>query len=434
MNLIMINSIKTTSGTAKYRLKEPNAKKETSIILDYSFGRKNRIKFSTGYKVDPKFWDGSNQRIRAISTIENRETVNADLVNYLAEFMKEISELKEIERTNKSVLKSLLQKIIRGEQKDVSITKTFFEYADSFILRKENQSKGLRSTKLSPVTVRSYKQTVNRLRDFNNELGYSLDFHTIDLNFYYEFVEFLEQKNYKTNTIGKHIKNLKTILNSATEDGYNSNLKYKHREFKALSEETVSIYLTEKEIEAIYNVDLSGAKDWELARDIFLVGYYTGQRVSDYNPVKKEQIKRFQGTEVIEFKQRKTGKKLFVPLHPKLKKIFKERYNGNPLPELNAGDINEFIKEVGRKAKIDDKISIEKKQNGKIVMDSLPKYSLIQSHTARRSFCTNAYLSKMPVIDIMAISGHSTEREFYKYIKVTPQERAIKIAESDFFK
>jgi hypothetical protein len=40
----------------------------------------------------------------------------------------------------------------------------------------------------------------------------------------------------------------------------------------------------------------------------------------------------------------------------------------------------------------------------------------------------------MPVIDIMAISGHSTEREFYKYIKVTPQERAIKIADSNFFR
>jgi mannosyltransferase OCH1-like enzyme len=39
----------------------------------------------------------------------------------------------------------------------------------------------------------------------------------------------------------------------------------------------------------------------------------------------------------------------------------------------------------------------------------------------------------MPTMDIMAISGHSTEQEFYKYIKVTPQERAVKIADSAFF-
>ncbi|MFK7832089.1 MAG: phage integrase SAM-like domain-containing protein [Winogradskyella sp.] len=430
----MIRVINSTSGTIKFRLKDTKAKNETSILLDYSFGRKNRIKFSTGYKVNPSHWDKINQRIRAVSTIKNREKVNSDLKYFSSEFTKAISELEESQKNDRSILKALLQKIIRGEENNQVEIKTFFQYADDFIIRKENQSKNISNVKLSPITVRSYKQTVNRLKDFDLGSKFGVDFSTIDLKFYYAFIQYLEKNNYSTNTLGKHIKNLKTILNASTEDGYNSNLKYKHRDFKALSKESVSIYLTEAEIEAIYNVDLSKTKDWELARDIFLMGYYTGQRVSDYNPVKNEQIRKFQGTEVIEFKQRKTGKKLFVPLHPKLKKIFKDRYNGNPPPELNAPDINEFIKEVGRKAKIDDDISVEKKMNGNVVIDIVPKYSLIQSHTARRSFCTNAYLSKMPVIDIMAVSGHSTEREFYKYIKVTPQERAIKIADSKFFK
>lgn len=429
----MTNTIKLTSGTVKYRLKEPSSNKETSIILDYSFGRSNRIKFSTGYKVNPKHWDKSNQRIRAVSTIKNREKVNNDLLLFSSEFMKTVSELQESEKNDKSVLKAILRDVIRGE-KEVNVEiSSFFQYADDFISRKESQSKNLNNVKLSPITVRSYKQTVNRIKDFDSETNFGINFNTINLNFYYAFVQYLEKNNYSTNTIGKHIKNLKTILNAATEDGYNSNLKYKHRDFKTVSKESVSIYLTEAEIEAIYNLDLSKTKDWELARDIFLVGYYTGQRVSDYNHVKKEQVKRFQGTEVIEFNQRKTGKKLYVPLHPRLKKIFKERYQDNPPPELNAPDINEFIKEVGRKAKIDSEISLEKELNGNFEIVKVPKYSLIQSHTARRSFCTNAYLSKMPVIDIMAISGHSTEREFYKYIKVKPQERAIKISQSNFF-
>ena len=430
----MTKTINPTSGTVKYRLKAPSANKETSIILDYSFGRGNRIKFSTGYKVNPKYWDENNQRIRAISIIKNRENVNRDLQLFASEFIKLISELNEDQKSDKLILKSLLRKIVRGEESnDVEIT-SFFQFADDFIFRKENQSKNISSVKLSPITVRSYKQTLNRIKDFNSVTNYGVDFNTIDLKFYYLFIQYLEENNYSTNTIGKHIKNLKTILNAATEDGYNTSLKYKHRDFKAVSKESVSIYLTEAEIEAMFNLDLSNLKDWQLARDIFLVGYYTGQRVSDYNPIVPSQVKQFQGKDVIEFKQRKTGKKLFVPIHHKLKKIFKDRYNGYPPPELNAPDINEFIKEVGRKAKIDTEISLEKEVNGKIEILTVPKYSLIQSHTARRSFCTNAYLSKMPVIDIMAISGHSTEREFYKYIKVTPQERAIKIADSNFFK
>ncbi|MBP94065.1 MAG: hypothetical protein CMC55_08110 [Flavobacteriaceae bacterium] len=429
----MNKAIQSTSGTVKYRLKDPKVKGETSIILDYSFGRNKRIKFSTGYKVKPKNWDKINQRIRAVSTIRNREKVNSDLLKFSSEFTDAVSKLDDLEKQNKNTLKALLSKIVRDiDDNEKSIT-TFFDYVYDYIERKENQAKNIDAVKLSPITVRSYKQTVNRMKDFNDAKKFNLDFSSIDLKFYYAFVQFLEEKNYAVNTIGKHIKNLITLLNRATEDGVNTNLKYKHREFKTISEETVSIYLTEKEIEALYNVDLSKTPDWELARDIFLIGYYTGQRVSDYNGITKDQIKTFDGKRVFEFIQQKTNKKVYVPIHSRVEEIMKKRHKGLPPRVLNDPDINEYIKEAGRKAEIDEMITVKKVVGGVKTIESVAKHSLIVSHTARRSFCTNAYLSKMPAIDIMAISGHSTEREFYKYIKVTPQERAVKIADSAFF-
>ena len=428
---VVVNS---TAGTVKYRLKDVNANVATPIFLDYSYGRNKRIKFSTGYKVHPKYWDKNKERIRAVSTITNRETINNDLLTFTTEFMKALLDLDEEQKQDPYTLKSILKLIMRGEETNKDQIITFFEYADNYVKRRENQSINISSVNLSPITIRSYKQTVNRLKDFQKTKNYNVDFNTIDLNFYYKLVEYFEKNGYRTNTIGKHIKNLKTILNAATEDGFNKNLSYKHREFAVVTEESVSIYLTESEIDALYNADLSRTKDWELARDIFMVGYYTGQRVSDYSVLTKDQIKTFEGVSVIEFNQKKTGKKLFVPLHPKLQEIFELRYEGHPPRKLNAPDINEFIKEAGRIAKINDEILVEKKIDGKLEMKMVPKYSLIMSHTARRSFCTNAYLAKIPVIDIMAISGHSTEPEFYKYIKVTPQERAIKIANSQFFK
>jgi integrase len=430
----MSKAIKSTSGTIKYRIKDANSKNETSIILDYSFGRNNRLKFATGYKVKPKNWDKTNQRIRSVATIKNREKVNSDLLNFSSDFLDAVSRLEEEEKQDKNKLKILLSKIIRKtENFDIKIN-TFFEFADDFIKRKEDQAKNLGAVKLSPITVRSYKQTINRIKEFNANVKFNLDFESIDLKFYYAFITYLEIKDYSINTIGKHIKNLVTILNRATEDGVNKFLNYKHSEFKTVSMETFSIYLTELEIDALFKVDLSKNKNWELARDIFLIGYYTGQRISDYNGIKKEQIKNFEGQEVFEFNQQKTSKRIFVPIHSRVKEIMNERYNGFPPPKLNSPDINEFIKEVGREAEINEKITIKKIKGGKKVIDTDYKYNLIVSHSARRSFCTNAYLSKMPVIDIMSISGHSTEREFYKYIKVTQQERAIKIADSAFFK
>jgi integrase len=430
----MSKAIKSTSGTIKYRIKDANSKNETSIILDYSFGRNNRLKFATGYKVKPKNWDKTNQRIRSVAIIKNREKVNSDLLNFSSEFLDAVSRLEEDDKQDKNKLKILLSKIIRKtENVDKKIT-TFFEFADDFIKRKEDQAKNLGAVKLSPITVRSYKQTINRIREFNANVKYNLDFESIDLKFYYAFITYLEKKDYSINTIGKHIKNLVTILNRATEDGVNKFLSYKHSEFKTVSMETFSIYLTELEIDALFKVDLSKNKNWELARDIFLIGYYTGQRISDYNGIKKEQIKNFEAQEVFEFNQQKTSKRIFVPIHSRVKEIMNERYNGFPPPKLNSPDINEFIKEAGREAEINEEITIRKIKGGKKITDTDYKYNLIVSHSARRSFCTNAYLSKMPVIDIMSISGHSTEREFYKYIKVTQQERAIKIADSAFFK
>ena len=430
----MSKAIKSTSGTIKYRIKDANVKNETSIILDYSFGRNNRLKFATGYKVKPKNWDKINQRIRSVATIKNREKVNSDLLNFSSEFLDAVSRLEEEEKQDKNKLKILLSKIIRKTENFDRKIKTFFEFADDFINRKEDQAKNLGAVKLSPITVRSYKQTINRIKEFNAKIKYNLDFENIDLKFYYSFIKYLEKQNYSINTIGKHIKNLVTILNRASEDGVNTHFKYKHSEFKTVSMESFSIYLTESEIDALYKVDLSKNKKWELARDIFLIGYYTGQRISDYNGIKKEQIKNFEGNEVFEFNQQKTSKRIYVPIHSRVKEIMNERYNGFPPPKLNSPDINEFIKEAGREAEINEEITIKKIIGGKKSIDRDYKYNLIVSHSARRSFCTNAYLSKMPVIDIMSISGHSTEREFYKYIKVTQQERAIKIADSAFFK
>ena len=56
-----------------------------------------------------------------------------------------------------------------------------------------------------------------------------------------------------------------------------------------------------------------------------------------------------------------------------------------------------------------------------------PKYELISSHTARRSFCTNAYKDNIPTLAIMAISGHKTEQAFLKYIKADSKEHAEKV-------
>ena len=96
--------------------------------------------------------------------------------------------------------------------------------------------------------------------------------------------------------------------------------------------------------------------------------------------------------------------------------------------------INYAIKEIGKIAKINETYSKEITKGGKTNVITLPKHKFIASHTARRSFCTNAYLSGMPVADIMQLSGHSSEKVFYNYIKINDIEKAEKISSNKFFK
>jgi hypothetical protein len=95
--------------------------------------------------------------------------------------------------------------------------------------------------------------------------------------------------------------------------------------------------------------------------------------------------------------------------------------------------LNLHIKTVGEKAGIVDLVPIEKMKGGLIVKSTAPKNELIKTHTARRSGCTNMYLSGIPTIDIMKISGHKTEREFLKYIKVGKEETAKMLYTHTYF-
>ena len=84
-------------------------------------------------------------------------------------------------------------------------------------------------------------------------------------------------------------------------------------------------------------------------------------------------------------------------------------------------------------ANVTDNHILRRTEGGKEVEYELPKYKLVSSHTARRSFCTNAYKSGIPIQDIMAISGHKTERVFLNYVKVEKVENAKRIAKHAFF-
>ena len=260
-----------------------------------------------------------------------------------------------------------------------------------------------------------------------------ITFDIFDKVFHGKFVSMLQEYDFSLNTIGKHVKNLKVFLNSAVEDGLCTNLKFKGKDFKSKTEETTAIYLSLDEINSMHHLDLSHKKHLELARDIFLIGCYTGQRISDYNGLKANSIKIIRKIKFIQIVQKKTKTIVSVPLSKEALEILDLRYDGLPPPKMPSQNLNDYIKEVGKLLKLDELIECKRTKGGVEIFENIPKYLLLHSHTARRSFCTNMYKEGMPVIDIMLFSGHKTEREFYKYIRIKGEERALHVANLGFF-
>lgn len=96
------------------------------------------------------------------------------------------------------------------------------------------------------------------------------DFETIDYDFYIDFKTYMEKNlRFSNNTIGRHIKQLKTVLNEATEIGINTNLKYKSKKFITIRESVNNTYLNESELNDFQKLNLSKNPRLEKVRDLF---------------------------------------------------------------------------------------------------------------------------------------------------------------------
>jgi site-specific recombinase XerD len=194
-------------------------------------------------------------------------------------------------------------------------------------------------------------------------------------------------------------------------------------EFDTRREETDSIYLTESELLELMAINQFNGVVEEQVRDVFVLGCFTGMRFSDYSTLDTKAIRNNR----LEFVQKKTGNKVTIPIHPTVRQIL-EKYNYE-LPEVPANnEFNRIIKLVGEKLPslhVSFVKQITYKRERKQV--KMMKHEFLQTHTARRSFCSNEYLRGTDPMVIMAISGHKSHKSFMRYIKVSGEQFADKL-------
>ena len=421
-------------ATTKLIVRSSNKDALATVYLRYRHGRNSDFTVPTEFLMFPEYWNNKSQSFsKRIRFTERFTPIDKDYLESNFRNLK-IFVLNQI-NTGAFVTKETIENIIYqfhhpGLSKDST---TLFDYIQRFV---EECKSGARvthkKTLYRPATLKCMTGFKSQFEAFQRTQNKNYSFEDIDLKFYNNYVQFFNSKNYTPNTIGRHIKYLKLIMRSARDEDLHSNFETEKAYFKALREQVEKIYLTEDELQRMFDLNLKFSPVLDLARDVFLIGYYTVQRFSEFSIIREENIRFVNGEpRIIELFQKKTNEKVIIPIKSNLA-ILLNKYDFN-IPKVYDSKLNSQIKLVGKLAGIKDKVIIEQTRGGVRESRTNLKYELIQTHTARRSGCTNMYLAGIPIIDIMKISGHKTEKEFLKYIRVTKEETAQNLANHPWF-
>ena len=157
-----------------------------------------------------------------------------------------------------------------------------------------------------------------------------------------------------------------------------------------------------------------------------------GVRFADFEKIKTGNIEQTEKGYILKLETQKNQSQVVIPIKP-IVMIILAKYNGR-LPRIRSIQImNKYIKEVGKMADIDQPHTYYRTVGGMRTQETKFKFEFISMHTARRSFATNAYLAGIPSASIMKITGHKTEKNFRKYIRISDEENAMYMLSHDYF-
>lgn len=250
-----------------------------------------KVYFKTNIYLKPEHWD------KQTSQVCNHPQAN-DLNTMLFEFILHLQAIElSLWKRGIPVTLSLLKDAIR---KDKPVNVTFPVFAKIYVQESDRK----RSTKENLLT------TITVLQEFRP----GLDFKDITYTFLKDFEVHLKEKGNSVNTVAKHMRQLRTLVNEAINQGYIPSDAYPFRKFKIKQEKGRKEFLTPDELRKLENLQVSD-KRLRHVLDAFLFCCYTGLRYSDFCQLTPENIIRVNGKRWLYFKSVKTDVEIRLPLH-----------------------------------------------------------------------------------------------------------------------
>lgn len=428
--------------TVEFRLKSKTNRKGLAAVDAIIRYKNMRINRGVGLLIEPKHFNNKEQKARETKAFpqfpqfnqELRAFQNAAEQAYLHLRNELGTDCPTLEDFNRELNKRL-NKNSSKEAKEKPLT--FLQWLEQIIADSESgiRLKPKDGKRYSVNTIKTYRTLQKHLNGFQKETGYKIDFDTINLDFHKKFSTFCQRTSehlnkangLQPNSFGKDIQIIKLVMNEANERGVSDCTGHKSKYFVIPRTDPDTIYLTEDEIDVIAATDLTGKRaNLSAIRDLFIIGCWTGLRFGDWQHIKRSEI----DDNYITKKQQKGGKTISIKYDDLVRTVL-ERYNYD-LPKAPSNQkTNESLKEICKDIPcLQAEVEHREYEGGKEVTRYYPKWKLISTHTARRSFATNEVKAGTPIRRIMAVTGHKTEKSFWRYVRLTPTEDAALLHEN----
>lgn len=290
---------------------------------------------------------------------------------------------------------------------------TLFEVLDELVRLK---------SKMSPRFEKQLSCLRHNLGEIQLRFGCTLMPYQITDVFWYNFVPYLINKGLAISSIKTMCSQLRSAIDWAA----------KHRAMVAPTFDLIKlpsychqqIALTPDEVSRIYHFNISAIprrkqylRHLDIVRDMFILSCNLGQRFSDMIRIDRSCFDR----NIFTILQQKTGnyarvdiERMSIDRNTTYAILEKYNYHAPLTTDISAYD--RYIKQLLQYVGLNEQIKRETRVNGHIEVSFSPKWKLVGSHTARRTFATINVMRGYRESEIRRATGHKSESSFEKYI------------------
>lgn len=357
--------------------------KGMALIQVEAYYKKKKIYFSTHIYVTPEQWDKKQQ---LIICHPHSEVLNRMLDEFILSLQwKELECWKQGKVISLELLKQPSQRQRNGgENLFVQISRNWVEQSN----RKESTKNNLYST-------------LSLLQEFSPDVSFS----EISYTYLKDFESFLIKKGHAINTIAKHLRHLRTLVNEAVRQDLITSEANPFRKYQIRTVASKHVFLLPAELQKLENLSLPERhKHLQHTLDAFLFCCYTGLRYSDFTHLSADNLIKPDKRNIwIVFKSIKTSIEIQIPLYllfqGKAISIL-HKYSKDPNIFFNLkpnSSVNKELIKIGELAKISKHFSF---------------------HTARHTNASLLIYEGVPITTVQKLLGHQSVKTTEGYSNV----------------